>query len=202
MSQRLACYPIFPLFRTKYEQWTLKMFLHIIDFSSMFDGLIASTLGLIVYFCTDYLPYVVTLLLPEVPSETSQLATFLLLPLRSFCCLSEVAIRIYVYFKISNLSNVLISSSTIAILIFSYIFTIVSAFLLFVLKFSSATLFFPTTFSLLLRSFFVPANVLVSQDGIIQIFINNLQELQEDFKDFMTFMLNAGRASWHFLKLD
>ena len=68
------------------------------------------------------------------------------------------------------------------------------------LKFSSATLFFPTTFFLLLRSFFDPANVLVSQDGIIQIFINNLQDLQEDFKDFMTFMLNAGRASWHFLK--
>ena len=174
------------------------MFLNNINFSSMFDGLIA--LGLIVYFCTDYPPYIVTLLLPEVPSETSQLATFLLLPLRSFCCLSEVAIRIYVYFKISNLSNVLISSSTIAILIFSYIFTVVSAFLLFVLKFSSATLFFPTTFSLILRSFFVPANVLVSQDGIIQIFINNLQDLQEDFKDFMTFMLNAGRASWHFLK--
>ena len=166
----------------------------------MVDGLIAATLGLIVYFCTDYPPYVVTLLLPEVPPETSQLATLLLLSLRSFCCLSEVAFRIYVYFKISNLSNVLISSSTIAILILSYIFTIVSALLLFVLKFSSATLFFPITFSLLLRSFFVPANVLLSQDGIIQIFINNLQDLQEDSKDIMTFMSNAGRTSWHFLK--
>ena len=157
----------------------------------MVDGLIAATLGLIVYCCTDYPPYVVTLLLPEVPPETSQLATLLLLPLRTFCCLSEVAFRIYVYFKISNLSNVLISSSTIAILILSYIFSIASAFLLFVLKFSNASLFFPTTFSLLLRSFFVPANVLLSQDGIIQIFIINLQDLQEDFKDLMTFMLNS-----------
>ena len=95
------------------------MFLHI-NFSSMFNGVIAATLGLIVYCCTDYPPYVVTLLLPEVPPETSQLATLLLLPLRTFCCLSEVAFRIYVYFKISNLSNVLIKVLEVKSCIFHF----------------------------------------------------------------------------------
>ena len=166
----------------------------------MFDGVAAATLWLIMYFGADYPPPIVAFLLPESPPETSQMAFLLILPLRTFSSLSEAAFRLYVYFKLTNFSNVLISSSTIAILILTYILGIISAFLInfFQINFSKAV--FPLTFTLLLRSLFVPANILVRQDGIIQIFIDNLNDLEEDFKDFMTSMTNAALASWRFLQ--
>ena len=166
----------------------------------MFDGVAATTLWLIMYFGADYPPLLVALLLPESPPELSKMAFLLVLPIRGFSCLSEVIFRVYVYFKITNLSNALINSSTIAILILTYILGLVSATLgtIFQINFSSTII--PLLFATLLRSFFVPANILVRQDGIIQIFIENLNDLEENFKDFMTSMSNAVLASWHFLQ--
>ena len=166
----------------------------------MFDGVAAATLWLIMYFGADYPPLLVALLLPESPPELSKMAFLLVLPIRGFSCLSEVIFRVYVYFKITNLSNALINSSTIAILILTYILGLVSATLgtIFQINFSSTII--PLLFATLLRSFFVPANILVRQDGIIQIFIENLNDLEENFKDFMTSMSNAVLASWHFLQ--
>ena len=166
----------------------------------MFDGVAAATLWLIMYFGADYPPRFVASALPEPPPETSQIGFLLILPLRTFSSLSEVAFRLYVYFKLTNLSNVLISYSTIAILILTYILGLVSTALMNIFQINSAAAFFPPTFALLVRSFFVPANVLVSQDGVIQIFIENLNDLEEYFKDFMTSMFNAVQASWHFLQ--
>ena len=127
----------------------------------MFDDVAAATLWLIMYFGADYPPPIVAFLLPESPPETSQMAFLLILPLRTFSSLSEAAFRLYVYFKLTNFSNVLISSSTIAILILTYILGIISAFLI---NFFQITAVFPLTFTLLLRSLFVPANILVRQD--------------------------------------
>ena len=126
-------------------------------------------------------------------ANASNFSILLVLPLRTFSCLSEIVFRAYVYFKVTNLSNVLISSRTIAILILSYLIAIFSGIIV-IFQFN-LSMFVPYTLSLLFRSFFVPANIVVSHDGITQIFINNLENLREDLTQLMISTTNVGRAS-------
>ena len=156
------------------------------SFSSTFDVVAAISFWLIMFFGADYPPKLVTRLLPDTsPNEHSKLGIFLLIPLIICSCLSEIAFRTYVYFKMTNLSKVLICTSSIAIIVLTYIFGSALAILVNFFQFDPTTALISFTFSLLLRSFFVPANILLSQDGIIQIFIENLNDLEENSKDFI-----------------
>ena len=53
------------------------------------------------------------------------------------------------------------------------------------------------TVSLLLRSFLVPANIVLSHDNISQIFVDSVKDLLDDFT---AKIMNVGRVTWNFLK--
>ena len=159
------------------------------------DGLAGLVFWLIVYFGAEYPPLVVNNLYPDPSPQSSQLAFLLILPLRVLSCLSEIIFRIYVYFKITNLSNVLINSSTIAILILTYVVGLVSG-VVFVFEFN-VSLLIPYTVSLLLRSFLIPANIVLSHDNISQIFVDSVKDFLDDFT---AKIMNVWRVTWIFLK--
>ena len=169
----------------------------------MCDCLASVALWLVMFLVPKSPPLIIREILPNpkpIPGVTNHLAFLLFVPIRTFSSLCEIAFRMYIYFKVTNFTNVLISTSTIIILILTYVLQSVLSFIFYVFQFNISLLTIPSAISLLFRSFFVPANILVSHDGITQIFINNLQDLHQDFKDFMTSMTNVGRASWHFLQ--
>ena len=61
----------------------------------------------------------------------------------------------------------------------------------------NVSLLIPYTVSLLLRSFLVPANNVLSHDSISQIFVDSVKDLLDDFT---AKIMNVGRVTWNFLK--
>ena len=53
------------------------------------------------------------------------------------------------------------------------------------------------TVSLLLRSFLVPANIVLSHDNISQIFVDSVKDFLDDFT---AKIMNVGRATWNLLE--
>ena len=139
-------------------------------------------------------------LLPEVVKEPNNLVFFLVVPFRTLSCLCELAFRTYVYYSVTELSNVLISTSTIVLLIFSYLVVIFIGLFEVIFRIGFNTIVVSTSCSLLLRAFLVPANVIVSNVGTSLTFINNIEELGQSLKETMIRIYSILNASANVLK--
>ena len=130
-------------------------------------------------------PLMVASLLPEVVKEPNNLVFFLVVPFRTLSCLCELAFRTYVYYSVTELSNVLISTSTIVLLIFSYLLVIFIGLFEVIFRIGFNSIIVSTSCSLLLRAFFVPANIIASNVGTSQNFMNSVEEFGQSLKDLM-----------------
>ena len=145
-------------------------------------------------------PLMVASLLPDVFKEPNNLVFFLVVPFRTLSCLCELAFRTYVYYSVTELSNVLISTSTIVLLIFSYLLVIFIGLFEVIFRISFNTIVVSTSCSLLLRAFFVPANIIVSNVGISETFMNSIEEFGQSFKETMIRICSILNASVNVLK--
>ena len=139
-------------------------------------------------------------LLPEVVKEPNNLVFFLVVPFRTLSCLCELAFRTYVYYSVTELSNVLISTSTIVLLIFSYLLVIFIGLFEVIFRIGIDTVVVSTSCSLLLRAFLVPANIIASNVGTSQTFMNSVEEFGQSLKDLMIKIYSILNASVNVLK--
>ena len=158
--------------------------------SRIFDFVVSALTGLVIILGPTEHPLIVARLLPETIPEPSTLGFFIIVPFRTFSCLSEIFFRAYVYIHVTDIPNVLINSRTIVILILSYVLVIVTSFVAVEFSIDFDHVIISNAISLLFRAFFIPTNIIVNNVSLSQSFIDNVQVLEDSFKDFMTSTIN------------
>ena len=166
----------------------------------IFDCVVSVVLGLGMILGPTQHPLIVARLLPEIVLEPSSFGFFIIVPFRTFSCLSEIIFRAYVHISVTNIPNVLISTRTICILISSYILVIVTGFIIVTFNIGFDIIVVSNAIALHFRAFFVPTNMIVSNESLSQTFVNNVQDLGDSFKDFMTSTINKLNMSLNLLK--
>ena len=166
----------------------------------IFDCVISAVLGLVIILGPTQHPLIVAHLLPEIVLEPSSFGFFIVVPFRTFSCLSEIIFRAYVHISVTNIPNVLISTRTICILISSYILVIVTGFIIVTFNVGFDIIIVSNAIALLFRAFFVPTSIIVSNESLSQTFVNKVQDLGDSFKDFMTSTTNKLNMSLSLLK--